>query len=402
MNQTSQIIPKKRINSIDALRGFALLGILLFHCMEHFDLIIPGPEIASPFFQKLDTIVFDTISFLFSGKAYAIFSLLFGLSFFMQMDSQADKGVDFRLRFLWRLGILLGLGYLNGCVYMGEFFVVYAILGIILIPLYKVPTKWLLVIAGLCLLQIPDIITFVSVVSGNAPNEATSLVAYMDGLYAKSVDIFVHGSFTDVVRFNMHEGQLAKLLWVFTNARYPQLIALFISGMLIGRFGIHKSEEKMIKYSSKVFPYCVAVFAFFYAIVLLLPHFGIEGFALRAGETLFKAYANMGMMLMYVSGFILLYYKTNLRKGMDKMANVGRMSVTNYMFQGLIGVTLFYGFGGGLATTLTFFQSMLVGLAIYTVQLIYSNWWMNKYYYGPVEWLWRTITWFKPVPFRRK
>lgn len=103
----------------------------------------PGPEIESLFWQKADQIVLGIITFLFAGKAYAIFSLLFGLSFFMQMESEAGKGNDFRLRFIWRLTILLALGYLNGLIYMGEFFVVYAFLGIVLIPLYKVPTKYL-------------------------------------------------------------------------------------------------------------------------------------------------------------------------------------------------------------------------------------------------------------------
>lgn len=394
-------IAPNRINSIDALRGFALFGILMFHCMEHFDLII-DPAIDSPFWQKFDAGVYETVAFLFAGKAYAIFSLLFGLSFFMQMDSQADKGVDFRLRFLWRLGLLLGLGYLNGMVYMGEFFVVYAILGVVLIPLFRVPSKWLVAIAALLFLQIHDVAAFISLACGNAPNEPTRLVALMDKLYEECAVLFINGSFADVIRFNSWNGQLAKLLWVFNNARYPQLIGLFITGMLIGRMRIHKSEEAIIKYSRKVLPWAAGVFAVFYAIVLLLPAMGLEGFALRAGVTLFKSYANLGQMAAYVTGFMLLYYNTGIRKALDKIAPVGRMSVTNYMTQGLIGVPLFYGFGLGLATKLTFLECIPVGLAIYAMQIILSNWWMKRYYYGPVEWLWRTATWFRKVPMRRK
>lgn len=398
MEQT--IVPKKRINSIDALRGFALMGILLFHCMEHFDLMYT-PTLSSPFWQSVDNIVLATITFLFAGKSYAIFSLLFGLSFFMQMDSQADKGVDFRLRFLWRLTILLFLGYLNGLVYMGEFFLVYAILGIFIIPLYKVPNKWLVGLLILLLLQIPDIISFVSLLSGNSPNEPTNLVKYMDDLYVQAANVFTHGSFSDVLSFNMWKGQLAKLLWVLTNARYPQLLGLFITGMLIGRLGIHKSEEKMIKYSSKVLPYAIIGFVVFYSVVLLLPHF-VDGFTLDVGTTLFKAYANLNMMMMYICGLTLLYYKTKTRNVLDRIAPVGRMSVTNYMVQGFVGVILFYGFGGDFAMKLSFLQCLLVGIVIYIIQVAYSNWWMKKYYYGPVEWLWRTITWFKAVPLLRK
>lgn len=401
MNQISNLTPKKRINSIDALRGFALFGILMFHAMEHFDLMLI-PELDSPFWQKVDNIVYETIAFLFAGKAYAIFSLLFGLSFFMQMDSQADKGVDFRLRFLWRLTILLVLGYLNGIVYMGEFFVVYAILGIFLIPLFKVPTKWLVALGILLFLQIPDIFSFISLLSGNAPNQPSNAVVFMDQLYEECANIFIHGSLADVLEFNLWKGQAAKLLWIFNNARYPQLIGLFITGMLIGRFGIHKSEEKMIKYSGKVLPYSIAFFVFFYAVVALLPYFGVDGFALQVGTTLFKSYSNLGMMMMYICIFTLLYYNTKLRKSLDHIAPVGRMSVTNYMMQSLIGVTLFYGFGANLAVQLSFLQCLLLGLVIYAIQVIYSNWWMKRYYYGPVEWVWRVLTWLKPIPFRRK
>ncbi|MBQ2019172.1 MAG: DUF1624 domain-containing protein, partial [Alistipes sp.] len=122
MTQTLQ--PKQRISSIDALRGFSLIGIVLLHCMEHFDLT-SYPEYTSELMQKIDTIVYDVIRFFVQGKSYAIFSMLFGLSFFIQMDNQADKGVDFRLRFLWRMALLFVLGYVNGLMYMGEFFVVY-------------------------------------------------------------------------------------------------------------------------------------------------------------------------------------------------------------------------------------------------------------------------------------
>ena len=400
MEQTQNIVPKKRINSIDSLRGFALLGILLFHCLEHFDLAYT-PILSSPFLQSVDNIVLVTITFLFAGKSYAIFSLLFGLSFFMQMDSQADKGVDFRLRFLWRLTILLFLGYLNGLIYMGEFFFVYAVVGILIIPLYKVSTKWLVVLLILLLIQIPDIINFVSLLSGNAPNEPTSLVKYMDELYAEAIDVFANGSFSDVLTFNAWKGLTAKMLWVLVYARYPQLLGLFIVGMLIGRLGIYKSEEKMVKYSSKVLPYSIVGFVIFYSVVLLLPHF-VNGFTLNVGTTLFKAYANLNMMMMYICTLILLYYKTKTRKILDYIAPVGRMSVTNYMIQSFVGVILFYGFGANLAMQLSFLQCLLLGLVIYIIQVVYSNWWMQRYYYGPIEWLWRTVTWFKSVPFIRK
>ena len=401
MTHTQTITPKKRINSIDALRGFALIGIMLLHCMERFDLTL-APVVESPFWQAIDTAVYDSLYFLFSGKSYAMFSLLFGLSFFMQMESQAAKGVDFRGRFLWRLALLFLFGYINGLVYMGEFFMVYAVLGVFLIPLYKVPTRWLLVLCVLLFLQIPAVISFVSLLSDNVANEPTAAAAYMDRLFERAADVFINGSLMDVLSFNTFDGQSAKCLWVFNNFRYLQLLGLFIAGMLIGRQGIHKSEEKMVKYSHLFLPYCLAFWAVFYAVAFLLPVWGVDGFALRVGQTLFKTYGNLGQLMVYFCGFTLLYYRYKGQKVLDRIAPVGRMSVTNYMAQSIVGVSLFYGFGGNFAVEFNYLQSFLLGAAFCVIQIAYSNWWIKRFYYGPMEWLWRSLTWFQVVPLSRR
>lgn len=401
MTHTQTITPKKRINSIDALRGFALIGIMLLHCMERFDLTL-APVVESPFWQAIDTAVYDSLYFLFSGKSYAMFSLLFGLSFFMQMESQAAKGVDFRGRFLWRLALLFLFGYINGLVYMGEFFMVYAVLGVFLISLYKVSTRWLLVLCILLFLQIPAVISFVSLLSDNVANEPTAAAAYMDRLFERAADVFINGSLMDVLSFNTFDGQSAKCLWVFNNFRYLQLLGLFIAGMLIGRQGIHKSEEKMVKYSRLFLPYCLAFWAVFYAVAFLLPVWGVDGFALRVGQTLFKTYGNLGQMMVYFCGFTLLYYRYKGQKVLDRIAPVGRMSVTNYMAQSIVGVSLFYGFGGNFAVEFNYLQSFLLGAAFCVIQIAYSNWWIKRFYYGPMEWLWRSLTWFQVVPLSRR
>ena len=393
--------PKIRINSIDAMRGFALIGILLLHCMEHFDLIY-RPTLESPFWQQIDTAVHDTLYFLFQGKSYAIFSLLFGLSFFMMMDAQAEKGNDFRLHFLWRLVILFVLGYINGLIYMGEFFLVYAVLGILIIPLYKIPGKALIVISILLFLQIPQIIDFIAVLNGKAAVTTPAAISNnMGPLYRESAEVYTNGSFWDVLQFNVLKGQAAKMMWVVSVYRYLQLIGLFIAGMLIGRSRIHKDPDKMVYWSKKILPYAIGWFLLFYVIAWLLPSFDLERRALRLGVRLFKTYGNLGMMMIYICGFILLYYKTiKGRKALDRIAPVGRMSVTNYMMQSIMGVYIFYGFGLGLAKQ-SFLICFLIEVVLCFFQIAYSNWWIKRFNYGPVEWLWRTLTWFKKVPMKR-
>lgn len=398
---TQAIQPKPRISSIDALRGFSLIGIVLLHCMEHFDLT-SYPEYTSELMQKIDMWVYDVIRFFVQGKSYAIFSMLFGLSFFIQMDNQTDKGIDFSLRFLWRMALLFVLGYVNGLMYMGEFFVVYAVLGCVMVLLWRVPSKILLVLALLLFLQIPEWVSLGKVLVAGAPNERSEMAKYMSSLYVECADIFANQGFWDMIKFNLWKGQLAKCLWVVAVARYLQLIGLFIIGLLIGRAGIHRSEESMIKWSRRALPWALGIFALFYGASLLLPALGLEGYALRQCRMLLRNYANLGQMIFYVAGLTLLYYNSrSWRSVLDKLAPVGRMSVTNYMMQSALGVIIFYGFGLNLAMTATFAECAVAGIVICVVQILFSNWWMRRYYYGPVEWLWRTATWMKRVPLKR-
>ena len=392
-------IPKPRINSIDALRGFALIGLLLIHSLEHFGLW-STQKLDSPTLQWIDTSVRDVIFFIFQGKAYAIFSFLFGLSFFMMMDSQAKKGIDFRLRFLWRLAILFVFGFLSGMMYHSEWLLIYAMFGVVIIPLFKVPSKILIVLGILLFLEIPSVIDFISQLSGKT-SEPSRIMQAMSQIYRDGSNIKTDGSMLEVIKYNAIKGHSAEVLYVL-NARALQMIGLFISGMLVGRSEVYKFPDKMVYWSKKVLPYAIGWFLVCYLISWLLPNFGLQRRVLRVGVSLFKTYGNLGMMMMYICGLIILYYKTiSGRKILDKLAPVGRMSVTNYMMQSILGSFIFYGYGLGLSTQ-NYIVSFIIGSSLCLLQILYSNWWINRFYYGPMEWLWRVLTWFKKIPFKRK
>src|SRR3569833_1092844 len=119
--KNNAIAPPERIVLIDSLRGYALMGLFLIHMVEYFELYWDNP-IPS----RVNTAAF----FLFGAKSYAMFALLFGVSFFIIMDRQAGKGVDFRLRFIWRLMVLLGIGLLHSLIYSGDILQILAITGL--------------------------------------------------------------------------------------------------------------------------------------------------------------------------------------------------------------------------------------------------------------------------------
>ena len=141
-----------RIQSVDALRGFAIVAILLLHNLEHFDYYFL-PTGLPAWLVSLDKTIWDTMFFLFAGKAYGISALLFGLTFYIQQHNQELKGKDFRARFAWRLVLLYGFGMINSSFYQGDILTIYAILGFTLIPVAKLNTKTVLFIAVILILQ---------------------------------------------------------------------------------------------------------------------------------------------------------------------------------------------------------------------------------------------------------
>ncbi len=154
---TSLSDPKHRITMIDALRGFSLLGILLIHMNQHYGIFsfgMMGQGQESPF-PAFDSAVQWLSQNVIMGKFINIFAFLFGLSFFIQMDRAAQKGIDFRKRFLWRMAILFVIGIVGNCFYTGDILSIYAVFGAIMVFLFRFKNKILMLIVALLLFGVP-------------------------------------------------------------------------------------------------------------------------------------------------------------------------------------------------------------------------------------------------------
>ena len=131
------------------MRGFAVLAIILLHSIEHFNFYsYPDTAGQSTWLNFCDKAIWDGLFFAFGGKAYAIFAMLFGFSFFIQHDNQRMRGKDFRLRFCWRLLLLFVIGQFNAAFFTGEILVMYALVGFILPLTCRLSTRALVWLAG--------------------------------------------------------------------------------------------------------------------------------------------------------------------------------------------------------------------------------------------------------------
>lgn len=387
----------QRVLLVDALRGFALMGLFLVHSIELFELYWQNP---------VDSKVHDIIFFLFAGKAYAIFAMLFGISFFIIMDKQAKKGVDFRMRFAWRLVILFVIGTFNSMVYSGEVLQVLAGYGFFLLLAYRIPTKWLVVLA-IAFLLTPNLMYHYWTAIHNLPGANDK--PYNAILYDQTGPVWTQGTLPEVLAFNVTTGSLAKWFWFFEGSRGLQLFGLFLIGLVLGRIGFLTHPLSFIRLRKNMF-----VFAILGAIVLFALQKYLAAPAINALwpkgnmakgllDEMVGGYFSMAFMTILVLSFIAFYLKPLGQKVFNILAPVGRMSLTIYVSQSLCGVPFFYGYGLHMYDKLSQAQALMIGIVFFTLQVIFAHWWLKRFHYGPLEWVWRAATYLTvKVPFVKR
>jgi len=378
----------KRIVFVDALRGFALLGIVLIHFVEHFDFFYP-PEINYFFSAETGQKVMDVVMFLISGKAYSIFAITFGFSFFIQLNRKEEKGIDFRGRFVWRLTILFFLGVVHSLIYRGDILHIYAILGFPLIFMYKLNERTLAAIAILLVIEIPIVY---SLVLSFVDPAYTFVPDYGGNWFSEAEAIYANGSFWDVIKINFWKSRYLVYAWTFYTGRAVQLMALFIVGLLIGR---KRYFENVANYKRQAFQILVVsgiLIAAFHISTMLINKGGFSELQISLFSTLIKAFSNLAYTTAIISLFILIYLAFKKSQVFELLAAYGRMSLTNYVSQAVFGVIFFFGFGLGMWRYMGSTWSLLFGFGFFALQIFFSKYWLKHYYYGPLEWLWRALT----------
>lgn len=233
-----------RIDVVDVLRGLAVMGIIVLHSIEHFNFYSFPQSVPYQWMHFTDQAIWRGLFFTFGGKAYAVFALLFGFSFYIQDSNQQRRGKDFRLRFLWRMCILFAIG---------------------LFPLY----------------------------------------------------------------------------------------------------GLNN----------------------------MLPEFITRAATLAPLKIILSSLSNLSFMLMLVTGLLLTFYRVKDRSFFMRFTSYGKMSMTNYIGQSVIGSLLFYHWGFELGRYMGITYSFLFGIVFVLLQMAFCSWWMNHHKHGPFEGLWKRLTW---------
>ena len=375
-----------RVEVVDVLRGFAIMGIIILHSIEHFNFYRYPSETPFEWMKFTDKAIWDGLFFAFGGKAYAIFALLFGFSFYIQDDNERRRGGDFRLRFLWRLVILFFLGQFNAAFFTAEILTLYAMVGIVLPLCCRLNNRTLIFIAVILLLQPME---WVKVIHAfiNPDYIPPAGVNYWAATYKAQCE----ASFWEMAKVNLYEGQLASLTWAWEHGRIFQTAGLFLSGLWIGRTQLFIYSEKQDHLWHR---YLLAALILFFPLTGLfgmMPDFISNKEILKPLQLILKSYANLCFMISLVVMVIMVYYYSEKKKWLLKLVPYGRMSLTNYISQSIIGSLFFYNWGFNLNIGVTY--SALFGIALFLAQLIFCTIWLKKFTRGPFEAVWKQLTW---------
>jgi uncharacterized protein len=381
----------QRIELIDALRGFAILAIILLHNMEHFEFVYAPPQFPD-WLKTLDKNMMFAGYFLFGGKAYAIFALIFGFSFYIQNENQNQKGQDFRLRFFWRMLLLLVFGFINTAFYQGDILTMYAILGLILIPVCNLSNKTVFILATIFMLQPVEWFKYFYALLHPTFQFAPNL----SNLYYSQIGPYMqNGGFIENVIGNLTLGKAASLLWSWENGRFFQAPALFMYGMLLGRKGYFLNTPENLLLWKKTLKIAAIAFVPLYLFTIYLPDFVSRTALINSLLIIFNSWANFALMLVWTAGFIILFYTLKPNNLLTKLVNFGKMSLTTYIMQSMIGAILYYKYGFGLYQHTGPTICLFIGIASFLAQVAFNNWWLKTHKQGPLEKLWHQLTWMK-------
>lgn len=371
---TQPIQPKQdRIVALDVLRGFALLGVLMVNMLDFSSsALIPG--YTRPDWNFLNQIADAAIYFLAVTKFYLLFSFLFGVGFAVQMSRMSQSGRSFVPFYLRRLGVLFVIGALHAVfLWRGDILMVYALLGGVLLLVRRAPDR---VLIGAAL-----VILVGSLIGAGVLLDSRSTMSHLE-----SVPIYRTGSYWEVVTLRLN----APIDEADTFAQVPTVMVMFLLGLVIGRRGTLESSDEYAPFLRRWMWPALAVGLIFNAL------FVMGWYTKDSWLTSLGTHVGAPALSFFYASVVLLN-APRLRF----LAPVGQMALTNYLTQSLVCTTLFYGYGGGLYDQITPVGHITLVVVIYGVQLFLSRWWMQRLRFGPMEWLWRSLTYGRAQPLKR-
>jgi uncharacterized protein len=392
------VAPASRIVEIDIVRGFALFGVLLVN-MYNFG----ADSIA--WNSTCDQLAFSFMRVFFQSKSWILFSMLFGLGFAVQLQRADARGFRILPVYLRRLAVLFAFGAAHALLFDGDILMLYAELGLGLLLVRHLPTRGLLVLAVGLIMVFP----VPRLASGPEPEEVQSVAEARAELErARHTDVYATGSLAEVAADNASAIPADPLEDIDSPESGLAVFAMFLIGFSIGRSGALRDIPGHVTCFARVRNWGLGLgLAAMAAERVLAATAGYAVFrpqqagpgAQLAGDLVF-AFGTPALALGYAATLVLAAQTPRGRAALAPLADVGRLALTVYLTQTLMFTTLFYGYGFGQVFRLGPVGVTAWAVMIFSAQVVACQWWLRRYRFGPMEWMWRSLTYLEWQPLR--
>ncbi|WP_165973513.1 DUF418 domain-containing protein [Luteibacter rhizovicinus] len=402
----------ERIQALDVLRGFALLGIFLMNVDFMVRPLVAIRDILPATLHGLDYAAAWFIFTFVQGKFWTLFSLLFGMGFAVMMTRAERAGRDFVRPYLRRSVALLGFGLIHAClIWAGDILVMYALVAFVLLLGFRhLRMNWLWRLA--LLLYLVPVLTYSIGMARtyhalhSTPAAYAQKVEEREKAHEKWVNkvavaepLLLHGSYTAMSRQRTRD--LVDHWWyVFLEG--PMILGVFLFGVWLIRSGRMVKPQAHLPFFRRMLrwtllPGILLALLASWCSTSFIP--GLET-PLSQVSLMLLQISSMLLCLGYLSALMLWLQHPGGARVLAWLAPAGRMALTNYLLQSLVSTWLFYGYGLGLAVHFSRAWQVVYVLLFYALQLLLSRWWLSRYRYGPMEWLWRYLTYLRRPPMR--
>jgi|WetSurMetagenome_2_1015567.scaffolds.fasta_scaffold23862_2 uncharacterized protein len=402
--------PGERLAHIDAIRGLALFGVLVMNAQYHFrgpyELYVVSPHPIEGFWNA---VVDDALRFLVEGKAMTLFSILFGVGLALQLERKVAAGGGFWGFALRRMGALSLLGALHVVLlWYGDILIFYAAAGVLLLPFLRRTTKtvalWLASLYGLATVSVLVFATLRVWDTTDVQAKRVKAVAQAAARARELLAGYLQPGWWDVlvVRVGHYVHDYPEF--------WPALVMAFLNlllGLALWRSGILRDPSASVARLRRLAPWLLALgFAAGLLHLFARPIFDIvlahggRAKALVYPLALSQAYGFQLMALAYGALVLLGWPHPAWNRVLRAFAPVGRMALTNYLMQSLVMTAIYNGWGLGLYGKVGPAANLVLCALFFSAQVLFSRWWLGRFCFGPVEWLWRCASYARRQPFK--
>lgn len=374
MNKNSPVLQDQRIPIIDILRGWALFSVVVMNYATVYTWNTHSIKIET---DALTSLIESISEVILGSKGWTLLAILFGFSFSILLQKISSGGQPISIFFIKRMLWLFVFAFINTLFFGGDILNDYAFMGLILLLFYNINTRMLFILGITILLLTPFLQSFLG------RHHLLFTPKNRDLFY----EFYDKNTFFDYIKANLSMRYKWMLRLSYSVILHLIQLGCFLIGAALHRSNFFSIINSRLRFLKKIFWVSLSL-----SIVLFISQILIEKY-----EWEFNTYYNLFypeilcIMTFITTGIIWMYNTGKAKRIFSGLQIVGKMTLTNYITQNIIAFFLFI----NLKVDWPLYQYILIAILVFILQIIFSRWWLKKYNYGLLEWLWRCLSYGK-------